>query len=355
MGQQPPEEFAQNAVSPSVNEAEDPPSRIAPLADPTQRVIGTVKWWNNEKGFGFLSRADGPDAFVHFTFIDEANEEHALGGGFKDLVEGERVEFQIESNPRGESARRIRRIDRFPSDTIQDEGVDSEPRLDESFVAIALFGGRLRLVEIDADGHVQVLDPHSGLHSLLYVASQEAVALADATAELEELLNSDDTRELDFQRFFERHLEFITGDDYVAAHPHVVLTAQDGHQLIPDFMLEPVGRGQLCDLLELKLPSAPVIVGQPGRTRLSAAVAAAHAQLRQYRDHFNEERHRDALRHEYGLEAFYPAMYVLIGRRGSVSPLDFRRSEEAAPGLRLLTYDDVLDRVHRRLERRRLR
>ena len=169
------------------------------------------------------------------------------------------------------------------------------------------------------------------------------------------MLNNDLTREVDFQTFFERHPEFITGDDYVAAHAHVVLTTQDGHQLIPDFMLEPVGRGQLCDLLELKLPTAPVIVGRPGRTRLSATVAAAHAQLRQYREHFNEERHRDALRQQYGLEVFHPAMYVLIGRRGSVSPFDFRRSEAAAPELRLLTYDDVLDRVRRRLERRRLR
>jgi len=184
MREQPFEEVAKKVVSSSVDGVAGPQRIVAPLADPALRIIGTVKWWNNEKGYGFVAQADGPDAFVHFTFIDEADEEHVLGGALKDLVEGERVEFQIEPGQRGLSARRIRRVDRFPSASTQDEAVDSEPWPDEPLLAIALLGGSLRLVEVDADGRVQVLDPHSGLHSPLYVGSHEAAALADATAEL---------------------------------------------------------------------------------------------------------------------------------------------------------------------------
>ena len=51
------------------------------------RINGTVKWFNDAKGFGFISREGGPDVFVHFSAIQ--------GSGFKSLAEGDRVEFEI--------------------------------------------------------------------------------------------------------------------------------------------------------------------------------------------------------------------------------------------------------------------
>jgi hypothetical protein len=131
-------------------------------------------------------------------------------------------------------------------------GLVSDPMPGVPLTAIALLEGSIRIIEIDAEEHYQVLDANAGLHSLLYVASLETAAFADAIGELEELLNSDASKELDYQQFFERHPDFITGDEYVAAHPHVVLATESGHHLIPDFLLEPVGRGRLCDLLELR-------------------------------------------------------------------------------------------------------
>ncbi|HMZ07943.1 MAG TPA: cold-shock protein [Anaerolineales bacterium] len=58
-----------------------------------ERIVGTVKWFNTQKGYGFLARDGGPDVFVHFSAI--------RGDGFKNLAEGQRVEFTIEKGPKG--------------------------------------------------------------------------------------------------------------------------------------------------------------------------------------------------------------------------------------------------------------
>jgi CspA family cold shock protein len=57
---------------------------------------GTVKWFNEKKGFGFIEQEDGPDVFVHFSGIN--------GTGFKTLVEGDRVTFTVEDGPKGPAA-----------------------------------------------------------------------------------------------------------------------------------------------------------------------------------------------------------------------------------------------------------
>ncbi|MFN2196232.1 MAG: cold-shock protein [Anaerolineales bacterium] len=62
----------------------------------SDRVIGTVKWFNNSKGYGFLEQEDGPDVFVHYSSIQ--------GDGFRTLEEGQRVEFSVEDGPKGPKA-----------------------------------------------------------------------------------------------------------------------------------------------------------------------------------------------------------------------------------------------------------
>jgi CspA family cold shock protein len=65
----------------------------------SERILGTVKWFNGEKGYGFLSREDGPDVFVHFSAIS--------GEGFRSLSEGQRVEFTVEQGPKGLQAANV--------------------------------------------------------------------------------------------------------------------------------------------------------------------------------------------------------------------------------------------------------
>ncbi|HHX43433.1 MAG TPA: cold shock domain-containing protein [Chloroflexi bacterium] len=65
----------------------------------SDRVLGTVKWFNNAKGYGFIQPQEGPDVFVHFSAIQ--------GDGYRSLEEGEQVEFTIEQSPKGPQASNV--------------------------------------------------------------------------------------------------------------------------------------------------------------------------------------------------------------------------------------------------------
>lgn len=65
----------------------------------SERTVGTVKWFNNGKGYGFLARENGPDVFVHFTAIK--------ADGYRSLEEGQRVEFSIEQGQKGPQAKDV--------------------------------------------------------------------------------------------------------------------------------------------------------------------------------------------------------------------------------------------------------
>jgi cold shock protein len=68
-----------------------------------QRFTGTVKWFNDQKGYGFLAYAGGKDVFVHHSAIEGQ-------GGFRSLAEGDNVEFSITNGPKGPSAAGVRKI-----------------------------------------------------------------------------------------------------------------------------------------------------------------------------------------------------------------------------------------------------
>ena len=63
------------------------------------RIIGTVKWFNASKGYGFIAHEGGKDVFVHFSAIQ--------GDGYRNLNEGEQVEFSIEDSPKGPQAANV--------------------------------------------------------------------------------------------------------------------------------------------------------------------------------------------------------------------------------------------------------
>ncbi|MDQ3106505.1 MAG: cold-shock protein [Actinomycetota bacterium] len=65
-------------------------------------ATGTVKWFNNEKGFGFISQSDGADVFVHHSAIDM--------NGYRSLAEGQAVEFEVTEGPKGLQAANVRPV-----------------------------------------------------------------------------------------------------------------------------------------------------------------------------------------------------------------------------------------------------
>jgi len=65
----------------------------------SERINGTVKWFNGTKGYGFIEREGGPDVFVHFSAIQAE--------GFKNLQEGQKVEFTVEDGPKGPQAANV--------------------------------------------------------------------------------------------------------------------------------------------------------------------------------------------------------------------------------------------------------
>ncbi len=65
----------------------------------SERIVGTVKWFNAEKGYGFISRDGGPDVFVHYSAIQS--------DGFRKLVEGQKVEFTVEQGSKGPQAANV--------------------------------------------------------------------------------------------------------------------------------------------------------------------------------------------------------------------------------------------------------
>ena len=65
----------------------------------SDKITGTVKWFNGSKGFGFIQQENGPDVFAHFSAI--------VGDGFKTLAEGQKVEFSITNGQKGPQAESI--------------------------------------------------------------------------------------------------------------------------------------------------------------------------------------------------------------------------------------------------------
>lgn len=72
------------------------------MTTPNNRERGTVKWFNDAKGYGFIARDNGEDVFVHFSSID--------GNGFKSLKEGQQVEFMVEQGRKGLAAVSVTKV-----------------------------------------------------------------------------------------------------------------------------------------------------------------------------------------------------------------------------------------------------
>lgn len=209
-------------------------------------------------------------------------------------------------------------------------------------------------------GNIQVLPgAQQGIYKLPISGSQQSeiiiaspYVIANATRsylrqeieEFEHLINSPRTNERDIQKFLEAHPKFLLGQKYQTIHSQVVLDRETQGSLIPDFLLQPFGK-QFCDIVDLKLPGAPVIVGGQNRTRFSSAIAEAAAQLRTYRDYFDDASHRNAVLKKHGVSAYRPKLAVFVGRSSSLDEMAYRQVGDGLTDVEVVTYDDLIDRA----------
>jgi cold shock protein len=73
-----------------------------PMSGGQAMARGTVKWFNEQKGFGFITQDSGPDVFVHYSAIEDT--------GFKSLNEGDQVEFELTQGPKGPQAKSVKKL-----------------------------------------------------------------------------------------------------------------------------------------------------------------------------------------------------------------------------------------------------
>jgi SpoVK/Ycf46/Vps4 family AAA+-type ATPase len=174
----------------------------------------------------------------------------------------------------------------------------------------------------------------------------------DAIHEFQALLNKPKLKEAELQKFFETHPHFLKGLDYSRMVAHPVLERLDGQgNLIPDFFLQPAD-GKLADIWDLKLPSTPLIVGTKDRLHLSSAVCSALAQVREYRDYFEDPRNKQKVADRYGLTAYRPNVAIVIGMNkfGLSEEKQKQIFDEVPKGAKVLTYDELLVRMKRHVD-----
>ena len=243
----------------------------------------------------------------------------------------------------------LKKIDEGEEEEKEEEK-EKEDLKPEEFIALTVLDGKVRTVLLSHDGKYKFIDKSNHEHNIFYFNFIEDMALFDAIEELEELLNDPNTKEQNLQDFFYQHQEFILNDEYKKAHSKIVLERFTDETLIPDFVLEPFEKDALSDLLELKIPTANIFVLKKNRIRFSAAVFDACAQLREYHLYFDEEKNRSRIKEKYKLSFLKPKMFLIIGRKGKVNPIEARHAEQDVPNLVLKTYDDVLNRMKNKLQ-----
>jgi CspA family cold shock protein len=310
-----------------------------------QREAGRVRSWSSQKGYGFIEREDGSEAFVHRSEV--------AGYGGESLIEGQVVTFRVDTSVRGPRAIEVNTFAPQPTDLVyatSGEAFLARPDREQTLLMLnddASFS--YASVTTDAPAPVQAMD--DGLRAVLVVGGVRMLRVEeDLAAAFEALLSKQDLREQDIQRFLEAHPEFLLGSEYDVAIPQVVLPLGAGDSLRPDFVLRPLA-GVTWDakIVELKLPGQPLLRKRPvHREAVFASVHNAVTQLRSYQRYFDEEANRAAFMRRMGFGVNRPKLALVLGRTEDFPPLERLANVVAdiAP-VDLLSYDDLIIRYRR--------
>lgn len=175
-----------------------------------------------------------------------------------------------------------------------------------------------------------------------------SLARVAGVKELELLLRQDRVTERELVRLFELHPHFLSnlGYERIIAGP-VLRTAE--RPLMPDFILKPTF-SDFCDLLEVKNASTKLLLGQPDRQRVTRAVVEAVAQLRAYREYFEQRANVERFRMMYGVICYRPHLLLLAGRSPELlDDLFVMRNAEDQFQVRVVTFDQLLSAARARL------
>lgn len=176
------------------------------------------------------------------------------------------------------------------------------------------------------------------------VLNRELLREYQILEEFEYLINDPAVPESRLQQFFETNPRFLMASEYKELKAHIVLSRKDSTDLIPDFFLQSI-TDELWDIIEIKKPTDTVLVGTTNRPRFSANVMKACSQLREYRAYFDDSQHRNMIEKKFKLKVYKPNIAVVIGRRSESSAIDFRSAEGDLHDLRVITYDDILQKA----------
>lgn len=160
-----------------------------------------------------------------------------------------------------------------------------------------------------------------------------------------EYLINTNALEKDFQKFFEKNPEFLIAlGDYKGIHSQLILKAEDGNNLIPDFFLEKLN-SDFCDIIDLKRPSFKISKIQKNRNRFRDIVMEGVSQLENYRNWFEDKKNRDEFHSKYGLKSYRPKVVLILGRQKSIfNEIESIRTQSILPNhFELRTYDEVLN------------
>jgi hypothetical protein len=165
--------------------------------------------------------------------------------------------------------------------------------------------------------------------------------------QLEFIINSKKTKEVDLQRFFEENPHFIASHRQGTPMPHPKFPLNARESLIPDFLMRPnsaLQRDSNWEVLDLKKPNVKLLTGKSNRPAWGHEVSKAIAQLKEYGDYFRNPVNADVIKRILSHHLRFPKLAVLIGRmpKGSgVEQLELAQSRE--PLVKIITYDEILD------------
>lgn len=161
-------------------------------------------------------------------------------------------------------------------------------------------------------------------------------------ARLEMLLGQKHVKERQIEELLLANPLFLRGLNYERVYAQVVLPRPGGNPMRPDIIAEPID-SDWADIIEIKLPSEPVLVGRPNRARLAAGITSVVRQLREYAAYFDERRVAERVEAKYGFKCHRPRLTAIVGRDPTgYSQEETKRAMSSFPDVEIVTYDRLL-------------